>query len=103
MKALMRLGLRLASPEVKALWYGWQPFAVAAVEQRRRKKNIYPWFSEEELQTRSQRLHVAVQAESERLTQEYKRAVEKRRLLTLIENPNRSQTAFDTKSPQTRT
>jgi hypothetical protein len=73
MKGLMRSGLRFASPDVKTLWYRWQPFAVAAVELRRRK-NLYPWFSEKELQIRSQRLHEAVQAESERLTAEYKRA-----------------------------
>lgn len=72
MKGLMRSGLRFASSDVRTVWYKWQPFAVAAVE-RRREKNLYPWFSEEELQIRSQRLHAAVQAESERLTQEYKR------------------------------
>jgi hypothetical protein len=72
MKGLMRSGLRFASPDVKTLWYKWQPFAVAAVE-RRRRKNLYPWFSEQELQIRSQRLHAAVQTESERLTKEYKR------------------------------
>jgi len=72
MKGLMRSGLRFASPDVRALWYNWQPYAVAAVE-RRRKKKIYPWFTEEELQTRSKQLHDAVQSESERLTQEYKR------------------------------
>lgn len=72
MKRLMRSGLRFASQDVRTLWYKWQPFAVAAVERRRKKKG-YPWFSEEELQTRSQRLHMAVQSESERLTQEYKR------------------------------
>jgi len=72
MKGLMRSGLRFASPDVKTLWYKWQPFAVAAVELRRRK-NLYPWFSEKELQIRSQRLYEAVEAESERLTKEYKR------------------------------
>lgn len=73
MKGLMRSGLRFASSDVKTLWYKWQPYAVAAVEQRRRKKNIYPWFSEQELQIRSQKLHAAVQAESERFTKEYKK------------------------------
>jgi hypothetical protein len=73
MKRLMRSGLRFASPDVRTLWYKWQPYAVAAVESRRRKKNIYPWFSEAELQTRSQKLHAAVQSESEKLTQEYKK------------------------------
>jgi hypothetical protein len=72
MKGLMRSGLRFASPDVKTLWYKWQPFAVAAVELRR-GKDLYPWFSEEELQIRSQRLYEAVQAESERLMKEYKR------------------------------
>jgi hypothetical protein len=73
MKALMRSGLRFASPDVRTLWYKWQPFAVAAVELRKKKRNIYPWFTEQELQTRSQKLHAAVQSESERLAQEYKR------------------------------
>jgi hypothetical protein len=73
MKRLMASGLRFASPDVRALWYKWQPYAVAAVELRRKKKSIYPWFSEAELQMRSEKLHMAVQSEGERLAQEYKR------------------------------
>lgn len=72
MKVLMRSGLRFATPDIKTLWYKWQPYAVAAVE-RRRGRNPYPWFSEEELQARSQKLHDAIQAESERLVKEYKK------------------------------
>jgi hypothetical protein len=85
MKSLMRLGLRFASPDVRKLWYEWQPFAVAAVIQRR-GETTYPWFSNEELQTRSKKLHEAVQAESEGLTKEYKKKIEKRRLLTITPN-----------------
>jgi hypothetical protein len=85
MKKLMRSGLRFASPDVRKLWFEWQPFAVAASLLRKEKKT-YPWFSDEELQVRSRKLHAAVQAESERLTQEYKKRLEKRRLLTLMPN-----------------
>jgi hypothetical protein len=84
MKDLMRSGLRFASPDVRTLWYKWQPFAVAAVE-RRRRRNLYPWFSEEGFQIRSKELHAAVRSECERLTQEYKRLLKKRRLLPLVE------------------
>ncbi|MGD0176358.1 MAG: hypothetical protein ABSC50_05980 [Candidatus Bathyarchaeia archaeon] len=72
MKGLMRSGLRFASKEVKALWYDWQPYAVAAVHNRKGEPT-YPWFSEAELQRRSRKLHDAVQTESQRLTAEYKR------------------------------
>jgi hypothetical protein len=72
MKGLMRSGLRFASKEVKALWYDWQPYAVAAVHSRK-GEYPYPWFSEAELQKRSRKLHDAIQAESQKLTSEYKR------------------------------
>jgi hypothetical protein len=72
MKGLMRSGLRLVSPRVEELWYKWQPFAVAAVE-RRRGKDLYPKFSEEELQARSKALHAALKAEREKLMKEFKR------------------------------
>jgi hypothetical protein len=76
MKELMRSGLRFTSTNVRALWYKWQPFAVAAVELRK-GMTTYPWFSEEELQIRSKKLHMTIQAESERLTQEYEKSIKR--------------------------
>ncbi len=72
MNDLMRSGVRFVNRDVEQLWYKWQPFAAAAVE-RRRGKDVYPWFSEEELQIRSRNLHEALLADRQKLIQEYKR------------------------------
>ena len=72
MNDLMRSGLRFVNRDVEQLWYKWQPFAAAAVEERR-GKNLYPWFREEELQIRSRKLHEALVADRQKLIQEYKR------------------------------
>jgi len=72
MKTLMRTGLRLVSPTVERLWYDWQPYAIAAVE-RRRGNDVYPTFTEDELQKRSEALHTALKAERKKLMEDYKK------------------------------
>jgi hypothetical protein len=72
MNSLMRSGLRLVNSQVEQLWYEWQPFGIAASETLSGKRS-YPWFSNEELQTRSRRLHEALVRDREKLIQEYKR------------------------------
>ncbi len=72
MKGLMRSGLRFVSPTVERLWYEWQPYAVAVVE-RRRGKDLYPSFTDDDFQIRSARLHDALKADREKLTEAYKK------------------------------
>jgi hypothetical protein len=71
MNSIMRSGMRLVGPKVQVLWYEWQPWAVAAVEKRRRGR-VYPQFEDEEFLIRSQRLHDALKADCEELLRQYK-------------------------------
>jgi len=71
MNELMRLGLRFVSREVEALWYEWQPYAVAAVEERR-GKSPYPQFRSEEFQKWSERLHRALSADRDNLMNQHR-------------------------------
>ena len=72
MNDIVRSGMRLAGSTVEALWYEWQPWAVAAVE-RRRKRNIYPQFKYDEFLLRSHRLHDALKADCEELLRQYRK------------------------------
>jgi hypothetical protein len=70
MNEIMRTGLRFASAQVEALWYEWQPFAVAVVE-RRRGQDMYPHLTTDGFILRSQRLHEALRADHDELEKEY--------------------------------
>jgi hypothetical protein len=74
MNNVMRSGMRLAGTKIEALWYEWQPWAVAAVE-RRRKRKIYPQFKYDEFLLRSRRLHDALKADCEELLGQYRKEI----------------------------
>jgi len=74
MNNVMRSGMRLAGTKIEALWYEWQPWAVAAVE-RRRKRKIYPQFKYDEFLSRSHRLHDALKADCEELLGQYRKEI----------------------------
>lgn len=80
MKEIMRSGLRFASPEVQALWYAWQPFAVAAVEESRERKRVYQQFDTKGLLDRTERLHDAIKAEKDDLLKRYRHEIDSGRL-----------------------
>lgn len=76
MKEIMRSGLRFASPQVQALWYEWQPFAVAAVEESRKGKAVYQQFDRKGLLDRTERLHDAIKAEKDDLLKRYHKEID---------------------------
>ena len=55
---------------VRQLWFDWQPYAVASVEQRRGSV-VYQFYSKDEFVKRSHRLHQALKHEYEMLLREY--------------------------------
>ena len=67
--------MRFASEEVEKLWYEWQPYAVAALE-RRRGKNVYPQYNDEEFLRRSTKLHDQLKTDCDALRAKYRDEIE---------------------------
>jgi len=61
MESIMRTGIRFAGEHVKTLWHEWQPFAVAAVEERKEGAKTYAAFDQQKFQQHSRALHRALE------------------------------------------
>jgi hypothetical protein len=85
MAQMVKLEMGFVEPRIQKLWFDWQPYAVAAVERRRRKRSrIYPKFTKEEFYIRSERLHEAVEAEWKKALKQYNKELGTRKLLDVI-------------------
>jgi len=76
MYLIMKSGIRLASPEVRRLWYEWQPYAVAEVEYRRIQLGIDkgPTYGQRNptiFNDKSTELHEALKADYKTLNEKY--------------------------------
>jgi len=70
MESIMRIGIRLASRDVRNLWHEWQPNAIAAVELRK-EGATYDEYDPQKFVRCSQMLHQALKDDYSMLEKKY--------------------------------